>query len=85
LRSTPRRCGPRVTATAADNSISRIVCMVEQATASRAPTQQLHRTILGILGHRRDGGFGAGHSIPRPALAYNMRRLVWMTESAAPA
>jgi hypothetical protein len=39
----------------------------------------------GTPGHWRDGGFGAGHSIPRPALAYNMRRLVWMTESAAPA
>ncbi|HXR93680.1 MAG TPA: heavy metal translocating P-type ATPase, partial [Steroidobacteraceae bacterium] len=30
----------RVTATAADNTISRIVRMVEEATASRAPTQR---------------------------------------------
>jgi hypothetical protein len=32
------RCWACVTATAADNSISRIVCMVEEATASRAST-----------------------------------------------
>ena len=51
----------RLTHTAADNTIARIIHLVEEAQGSKAPDRALHRSVLGLLHAGRDGGGGADH------------------------